>query len=915
VGRSGVVGIQAALLHTGQVIFFARPEDPSHKLNDLVNGLPDDWDMPQSQPKSKEKCPKDEVLSTLLELTADGTFKARPLQVRQNPFCAGLTLLADGRLFVAGGDKRHCPRNERTPPETDEDGRYSLRVFDPAGKTWQAIGEMSDARWYPTCTLLPDGRVFIVSGYLDDMEVYNNQNPTCEIYSPDESKKVAPQYLPLLVETWPYDSYPFVFVLPSGSLFLLAKDRAHYLKLASDGFGRERWTAKIGPTLPARVTGGEEPAKQYPNSASAVLLPLLPEKGYAAEVLVVGGGGLNVHPHWETVPGTNPQMKTREVKASDSCFRMFVDPPGFPAEWERRSPLNYARVMPDAVLLPDRTVLVLNGASRGFGGGYAGAGPAVPRYAVREPELYDPNTDRWLPLAAAEFPRLYHATALLLPDATVLVAGSDHQVHREDLPEHAPEEVTKKHLACAYEYRLEAFEPPYLYRGHEKAPRPVLTGVQESVEYGQAFDIKVAGLRDDVTDAHLSAALLRPGSVTHGNNMSQRYVGLTIKKILAPTITLEAPPNANIAPPGYYMLFLLQDGVPSEAAFVRLDSSEAGGASDGRAPREGMALWLRADNGVEATEDGQVTAWRDVSGNGNDVVVVENRALSETLTVTEISPGQFREELTPAPAQAPADTPVQRPPRVVNNEANGKPAVRFTLTMKWEATMVPYGACLESKRKAFMPGSGSYAVFIVTNPWPPATTLAGFQGPGGFNGGWSDVLGWGHLGELHPERETFVALRLGSGPRIRDGSALPKVPATASIFSYRNTARQFGNGDADPLLPLSSPVLIEMFFDESDDEAKRKTGIRVNGHLKQEGAAARRNTLEGPFRIGQLEPMTTRKIVTTRLDGRTAAPEHQVSQGAFFRGDIAEIIVYDRHLDHRERYGVQEYLRRKYDLW
>ncbi|HYV66915.1 MAG TPA: galactose oxidase-like domain-containing protein, partial [Myxococcales bacterium] len=73
-----------------------------------------------------------------------------------------------------------------------------------------------------------------------------------------------------------------------------------------------------------------------------------------------------------------------------------------------------------------------------------------------------------------------------------------------------------------------------------------------------------------------SAVLMRPGSTTHADDMEQRLVGLCGPSPQPPcsgagTLTLATPASGNIAPPGYYMLFLLDSaGVPSKAAFLQL---------------------------------------------------------------------------------------------------------------------------------------------------------------------------------------------------------------------------------------------------------------------------------------------------------------------------------------------------------
>src|SRR5262249_20019977 len=74
-----------------------------------------------------------------------------------------------------------------------------------------------------------------------------------------------------------------------------------------------------------------------------------------------------------------------------------------------------------------------------------------------------------------------------------------------------------------------------------------------------------------------SAALVRASSVTHTNNMDQRYVGVAIEQVLGDRLVLRAPRDGTVAPPGHYMLFILDEHkVPSEAPILRLSPGNAG---------------------------------------------------------------------------------------------------------------------------------------------------------------------------------------------------------------------------------------------------------------------------------------------------------------------------------------------------
>jgi hypothetical protein len=134
--------------------------------------------------------------------------------------------------------------------------------------------------------------------------------------------------------------------------------------------------------------------------------------------------------------------------------------------------------------------------------------------------------------------RGYHSTAVLLPDGRVLAAGANGNPTRE------------------------VYSPPYLFRG----ARPTVASVPSSVDYGETFSV---GTPDALRVA--TVVFMRPGSATHAANMEQRYVPLVFTPTDASTLEVVAPTEPNVAPPGYYMLFILDaQGVPSTAPFVFL---------------------------------------------------------------------------------------------------------------------------------------------------------------------------------------------------------------------------------------------------------------------------------------------------------------------------------------------------------
>jgi hypothetical protein len=209
-----------------------------------------------------------------------------------------------------------------------------------------------------------------------------------------------------------------------------------------------------------------------------------------------------------------------------------IDAANLGAGWRRRAPLPQKRRNTNSVLTPDGAVITIGG---NLEENYIGP--------QKEALRYDPAADTWTPLAAQAEERGYHSTALLLPDGRIVSAGDD-----------GPSDLGGQ------SDKIEVFSPPYLFKG----ARPRITSAPSTVAYGASFT--VATPDTDVA----KAVLVAPGATTHANDMHQRLVPLAMTPT-AGGLQLTAPATTAIAPPGYYMLFLVDsEGVPSVASFVRL---------------------------------------------------------------------------------------------------------------------------------------------------------------------------------------------------------------------------------------------------------------------------------------------------------------------------------------------------------
>lgn len=491
--KSGVVGVHAALLPSPpRVLFFTyRP--------------PDD---PEALPT-----PQRYGQAAIVDLATGRVDRGGPWNL-ENIFCSGHAFDLDGRLIVVGGERemtgiRNRPVNTVFAVDTARTGGAGGEAA-----LWSLVATTRQPRWYPTCAPLQDGSVVAVGG--TEMHGTRQDNLTFEVV-PARLRNIAFPVPALsgatgfLVHLRFNSSYPIVYLLPNRKLFVHAGRTTKFVDTAT-------WAVE-----PSTLATIDPTPRTYNLSGTSVLLPLRPTTSppYRARVMLIGGG----HPGGLAEP------------ANATCE--ILDMGRSPLAWRPAAPMANRRVMADSVLLPDGTVLVTNGSATG----HADAGPAP----VYDAEIYDPATNRWRTVAPMSVPRLYHATALLLPDGRVLTAGTDASWN--------PPPFNRGEL------RVELYSPPYLFRGR----RPVIEAAPDNVAYGQAFTVQTPDWnRVD------GVALVRCGSVTHSFNADQRWVGTEITERASGRLTLLAPPDGYVAPPGYYLLFLLVGGVPSIGRSVQL---------------------------------------------------------------------------------------------------------------------------------------------------------------------------------------------------------------------------------------------------------------------------------------------------------------------------------------------------------
>ena len=217
--------------------------------------------------------------------------------------------------------------------------------------------------------------------------------------------------------------------------------------------------------------------------------------------------------------------------------------------------------MVEGTLLPDGTVVWLNGCNHGAQGFGLGADPTF------EALIYDPAQPlgkRWTTGASTDIPRLYHSVALLLLDGTLLIAGSN--------PVEMPILQSSQQNPYVTEFRVERYTPPYLQGANaSKRPTDVVLSSTALVANGQTFQVKFtvpAGAQA------VKVALYYGGFVTHSVHMGHRMLFLDVDGWTAgqtaQSVTVSMPPNSNVAPPGPYVVYVVVDGVPAIGQFVQV---------------------------------------------------------------------------------------------------------------------------------------------------------------------------------------------------------------------------------------------------------------------------------------------------------------------------------------------------------
>ncbi|MED6118362.1 hypothetical protein PIB30_002069 [Stylosanthes scabra] len=519
----GIVAMHMQLLHNDRVIILDRTDFGFSNIS-LPNGT--------CRHDPTERAVRTDCTAHSVEYDI-ATNTLRPLFIQTNTWCSSGSVDSYGRLVQTGGDA---------------DGARAVRTIDPCPAcNWQEDPNgLLVRRWYATNHILPGGRHIIVGGRGEfNFEFFPKKNPA----------DFRPHFMPFLKDTTDNlrqeenNLYPFVFLNVDGNLFIFANNRAILFNY------RNNTVVRIYPAIP----GGEP--RCYPSTGSAVLLPLnsLESETVEAEILICGGA---------TRPAFIRAGQGMFLNALNTCARMKITNQN--PNWVLET-MPGSRVMNDMITLPNGNVLIINGASEGSAGYDHAVNP------VFAPFLYKPNDpagNRFEELNPSRIARMYHSTAILARDGRVLVGGSNPRGN-----------YVFKGVLFPTELRFESFSPPYLDPQFSDL-RPTIVSPNNlsprNLTYKESFKMVICFKDGRVVAAPdlVSVTMYAPPFNTHSFSMNQRLLELSNGELrssgsnMSYEFDVRMPPSPFLAPPGFYILFAVHQGIPSEGIWIQLQEMD-----------------------------------------------------------------------------------------------------------------------------------------------------------------------------------------------------------------------------------------------------------------------------------------------------------------------------------------------------
>ncbi len=419
-------------------------------------------------------------------------------------------LFCSGHVQLKDGRVLVMGGNKDYPAADGSHGYKGLKnsyIFDPATSSYTRVNDLTAGAWYPSATVLGNGDVISLGGLGED----SHGMVATQYFNSAQQRWLG---LNEANQTWNFwGLYPSMILMQDGRLFYTG---SHVFGNGTPGTGSSIYdygTSTITPVPGLRK-------KDERDQSMSVLLPPAQDQ----KVLTMGGGNI------ETNPDAHRLTDLIDLKQASPAYTAGPQIPQGTMTGGVPQTGDQGKMYVSAVLLPDGKVFETGGALHNR---------ADPVY---EASMYDPATNTFTAgMATDPVPRGYHSSAFLLPDGRVMAVGDN------------PGNGT-------FDKRVSVYSPPYLFKG----ARPQITGLSTpNWAYGSANTITVDG-------PVLKAELIRPAAVTHSSDPNQRFVDLPMT-VNGNSISLNLTSNPNLAPPGWYMLFVVgTNGVPSVAKWVKV---------------------------------------------------------------------------------------------------------------------------------------------------------------------------------------------------------------------------------------------------------------------------------------------------------------------------------------------------------
>src|SRR5215213_5857569 len=454
--------------------------------------------------------------------------------VNEDLFCMGNAVLPNGKVLCAGGTLEY----DTGGTDGTWKGLASAFEYDSGSNSLSKVQSMKHGRWYPYCLVLDDGKVLTIGGF----DEWGCNNALAEIYDPD-SKSWSVKYDSTTSNTYCVGSCNTFApaglpcyggsgqgTMPPVTLY----PRALFMPtglvaVAGQSKTTRTWNPQTGKWT---FAGNLSVGRSYGNM---VLLPLNNDPSEKGQILVCGGSNTAADNATIVVELLTPNPST--------SYATFT--------FQTIAPCNFGRRHAPNTYLPDGNIIFFGGTN--FQNATSGA--------YKNAEIFDPVAKSWTVVDGMTVPRIYHSTGILLLDGRVWLAGTSYS-------------------KTNWELRSEFYVPSYY-----NATRPTISSDPTVGNYGGTINIPTpdaAGIE--------KVSLIRLSTFTHGFNSELRFIWLQIQSKGSNSVTVSAPINAKIAPPGYYMIHVLNSaGVPSIAKVIKIPGTASPPPGDTTAPTVGIS--------------------------------------------------------------------------------------------------------------------------------------------------------------------------------------------------------------------------------------------------------------------------------------------------------------------------------------